>query len=217
MQSCPLRCVSSGSAFEPAECDISLETLSRWVRVNVTFENGTECRCMLGYHIRFCSKNGDDFNVSLTELASIIGFTYTPHLIFVCDSDIRSMHLWEPSPCWESPSSLESSLLDAAMRCQPHSCLCVRHISDFMGYGLFADALLPAGCLICEYTGVVRNRPSLSAYAVRQLPHDFTITPSCRTVASHCNRFCCRRLCILGLLVQILARSMHSNMAALPD
>jgi hypothetical protein len=172
MHNCPLRCLSSGSAFAPTEGDPVLTTVCRWVRVNVTDDSGsrTECRCMAGSpHIRFCSKKEGDLNVTLTELANMIGFAYTSHLMFVCDSDIRSMHLWEPSPSWESSSTLESNLRDAALRCQPHSSLCVRYISDFMGYGLFADAMLPAGCLICEYTGVVRTMPSFSAYAVSQL------------------------------------------------
>jgi hypothetical protein len=168
MLSCPIRCVSSGSAFAPANFDASSEALGIWVRVNGPIDSG-ECQCLLGSpRIRFCSKHGDESNVTLMELAIMTGFTYTSHLMFVCDSDIRSMHMWERSPYWEISSALESSLLDAAIRCQPHSCLSVRYISDVMGYGLFADALLPVGSLICEYTGVVRSRPSFSAYAVSE-------------------------------------------------
>ncbi len=123
--------------------------------------------------IRICSKSGVDSYVSLAELADMIGFTYTAHLMFLCDSDIRSMHMWERSPSWQCASALAASLRDAASRCQPHSRLCVRYVSDFMGYGLFADALVPAGCLICEYTGVVKTRPSFSAYAVSGLLRKF--------------------------------------------
>ena len=172
MQSCRslLRCISTGSAFKLAQPEPSLEALARWVRAysssNVV-ECDTECQCVRASPpVRFCSKSGSDSSISLTDLANIIGFIYTAHVVFECDSDIRSMHLWEPSSTWQNSSSLETNFRDAVLQCQPHSRLCVRFINDFMGYGLFTDIALPAGSLICEYTGVVRARPSCSAYAV---------------------------------------------------
>ena len=171
MQSCPLRCISTGSAFVLAQPELSLETPARWVRAcsssNVVECDAAECQCVRASPlVRFCSKSGSDSSISLTDLANIIGFIYTAHVVFECDSDIRSMHLWEPSSTWQNSSSLETNFRDAVLQCQPHSRLCVRFINDFMGYGLFTDIALPAGSLICEYTGVVRARPSCSAYAV---------------------------------------------------
>ena len=171
MRSCPLRCISSGSAFTPAEPEQSLDTLGRWVRC-FNPDSDTECQCIgASPLIRFCSRSGSDACVTLPDLAASIGFTYTAHVMFESDCDIRGMHLWQPGACWHGSISLDPSLHKAVTLCQPHPRLCVRFINDSMGYGLFADAPLPAGSLVCEYTGVMRTRPSSSAYAVSPPPY----------------------------------------------
>ncbi len=168
MQSCPLHCISSGSVFTPVESESSPGTLGRWVRgSNLVLESDTECQCIRNSPpIRFLSESGVDDIVSLKDLASMIGFIYSAHVVFESDSDIRSMHMWEPGPGYHSSNLLEPSLHDTVALSQPHSRLSVRFINHSMGYGLFADGMLPSGCLVCEYTGVVRSRPSCSAYAV---------------------------------------------------
>jgi hypothetical protein len=178
MQSCPLHCISSGSVFTPVES--APGTLGRWVRAsNLVLESGSECCCVHNSPpIRFVSEGGIDEMVSLTGLARKIGFIYSAHVIFEFDSDIRSMHMWEPGPGCHSSNALEPSLQDAIARCQPHSLLCVRFINHSMGYGLFADGMLPSGCLICEYTGIIRSRTSCSAYAVSRSFCFHILTPN---------------------------------------
>jgi hypothetical protein len=169
MQSCPLRCISSGSVFTHFKPESSPETLGRWVRASDhPIGTDTDCPCVRASPpVRFCPQRGGDEMVALEDLASMIGFIYTAHVLFECDSDIRSLHMWELIP---SSRVVERSLRDAVARSQPHPHLCVRYINDFMGYGLFADETLHAGCLICEYTGVVKTHPSSSSYSVSASP-----------------------------------------------
>jgi hypothetical protein len=223
MQCCPLRCISSGSAFTHFEPKSSPETSGRWVRasdhaIGDGADTVTDCPCVRGSPpVRFCPKGGGDEVVALTDLASMIGFIYTAHVLFERDSDIRSLHMWELSP---RSRDVEPSLRDAVTRCQPHPHLCVRYINDFMGYGLFADEMLHAGRLICEYTGLVKTHPSTSSYSVRCQsvtkvhcsPH---ATPGHHATAFLCTQNLPCRLCFPGPAVPIPPRLTRLNTAAL--
>jgi hypothetical protein len=173
MDQCPLRCISSGSCFRPEKYDQCSGIYCRWVRCS-SLESELECHCIRNSPlIRFCSVDGSRTFVSLLELANLTGFIYTSHILFECDAHIRSVHLWESGVVVQGCSALQPAVRDAVVRCQPCARLSVQYINDTIGYGLFADDVLPADCVVCEYTGVVRTRPSFSDYAVRPATHRF--------------------------------------------
>jgi hypothetical protein len=111
-----------------------------------------------GEYVHTSSSNSSQ-RLSLGDIGSIFGFTYTSRLIFFHEKDLRNYYSWgfDRNAC--DASSQDLGIVDFLDAGNVIDGLSVRYIGEVggidVGYGLFVDVHVRKGTAIGEYVGVV--------------------------------------------------------------
>jgi len=123
--------------------------------------------------VLYVNEKGEERALTLLELSSLLNFAYSSTLIWMSEGDLRNMQVvwglsdWtDSSQSSISPSALSLGIvykLENGLFCPAIS---IKWVDAVVGHGLFTTEDLENDEFIIEYTGVVLETQSPSAYSL---------------------------------------------------